>query len=106
MKLSEMRTHDEVSADRRGEDPAYADEADLMALAGELSVALVAYRTASELTQSQLATRLGWKQPMVARLEAGDHVPSLPTLERLARAGVVRVRLGQGEARVEPGIAV
>jgi transcriptional regulator with XRE-family HTH domain len=38
------------------------------------------------LTQSEVATRMGTTQPMVARLERGDSPPNLTTLERYARA--------------------
>lgn len=38
-----------------------------------------------QLSQTALARILGMHQPAVARLEAGDHEPSLATLSRLAR---------------------
>jgi ribosome-binding protein aMBF1 (putative translation factor) len=53
--------------------------------ARELGQRLVAYRQAHGLTQAALATRLGWAQPNVARLEAGQHTPNLATLDRIAR---------------------
>jgi transcriptional regulator with XRE-family HTH domain len=37
------------------------------------------------LTQEQLARRLALHQSQVARLEAGNHTPTLETLVRLAR---------------------
>ncbi|HKR99281.1 MAG TPA: helix-turn-helix transcriptional regulator [Candidatus Dormibacteraeota bacterium] len=46
---------------------------------------VITFRIQHHLTQAQLAERLGMKQPHVARLEAGGHEPSLPTLRRLAR---------------------
>ena len=47
------------------------------------------WREALGLSQQDLAHRLGWEQPHVARLEAGVHTPNLATLDRLAcRLGV------------------
>lgn len=46
---------------------------------------LIAYRAEHDLTQGQLAARIGVKQPTVARLESGEYPPSVPTLVRLAR---------------------
>jgi transcriptional regulator with XRE-family HTH domain len=43
-------------------------------------------RIALGLSQEELARRVGTTQPMIARLEAGGHPPSLRTLERLAEA--------------------
>ena len=51
----------------------------------DLGRQLVAYRQAHGLTQEALARRLGWAQPNVARLEAGQHTPNLATLDRIAR---------------------
>jgi len=43
-------------------------------------------RIAAGLTQCELANRTGSTQPAVAHLEAGRRTPTLPTLEKLARA--------------------
>ena len=43
------------------------------------------YRIDHGLSQTELARLLGMHQPAIARLEAGDHEPSLATLCRLAR---------------------
>jgi ribosome-binding protein aMBF1 (putative translation factor) len=51
----------------------------------ELGRCLVAYRQQHGLTQEGLATKLGLAQPNVARLEAGQHTPTIATLERIAR---------------------
>jgi ribosome-binding protein aMBF1 (putative translation factor) len=52
-------------------------------------------RAARGLTQAQLAERTGTTQSVIARLEAGERVPSLATLERVATAlnAVLEVRL-------------
>ncbi len=38
------------------------------------------------LTQSQLAKKIGTKQPSIARIENGDYVPTLTFLEKIAKA--------------------
>ncbi len=43
-------------------------------------------REASGLSQRQLAELVGIRQPNIARLEAGDVLPTLATLERVAEA--------------------
>ena len=52
-------------------------------------------RAARGPTQAQLAERMGTTQSVVARLEAGERVPILVTLERVATAleAVLEVRL-------------
>ncbi len=52
--------------------------------------ALLHARTEAGLTQAEVASRMGVKQPVVARIEASlgrkDHSPSLNTLRRYANA--------------------
>ncbi len=83
MKLSELRTHQEILAEDL-EDPAYRAEWERTRLAHEVAMKVIQYRIDHNLTQTELARRLGMRQPHVARLEAGDHEPSLTTLRRLA----------------------
>ena len=83
MKLSEMKAHDEVVREQTA-DPEFADEWDRTALARAVARRVVGYRTEQGLTQTALARLLGTQQPSVARLESGEHVPSLDTLWRLA----------------------
>jgi len=101
MKLSDMSTHTEATTARRRTDSTYADEVERLALAGAVSVAVVKYRAEKNLSQTKFAAAMGWKQPQVARLERGDVQPSLATLERLARAGVIRVYLDHRGTVVE-----
>ena len=46
---------------------------------------VIAYRVEHGLSQTELARRLGMRQPHIARLEAGDHEPSPRTVARLSR---------------------
>lgn len=48
-------------------------------------------REKSNLTQKELADRLGTGQPLIARLESGQVVPRLDFLSRVARALGARV---------------
>ncbi|MGO2745562.1 helix-turn-helix domain-containing protein [Microbacterium sp.] len=93
MNLSNLESHQSIQEDRRATDPEYTAEADRLALADAVSVAVVRYRTNHKLSQTEFAKKLGWKQPHVARLESGDVTPSLESLQRLARAGVIEVQV-------------
>ena len=55
------------------------------ALARAVANAVVAHRTAHGLSQAVLAAKLGMQRPAIARLELGEHNPSIDMLERLAR---------------------
>lgn len=100
LRLSDLKSHDEIQRTQRENDPEYAAEADRVALADAVSVAVVHYRTAHRLTQTEFAKKLGWKQPHVARLERGDITPSLESIQRLARAGVIEVHIQQTDTVV------
>src|SRR3954466_6244455 len=83
-KMSELRSaasvHDVVLGD-----PEVRAEYDRTALAQQVATRGIRYRVEHELSQSALARQLGMQQPAIARLEAGDHEPSLTMLARLAR---------------------
>jgi ribosome-binding protein aMBF1 (putative translation factor) len=84
MKLSEMKTNDELIAEQLRNDPAFRVEWERTALARAVAVAVVGYRAEHDLSQRELARRLGMKQPQVARLELGEVNPTIETLMRLA----------------------
>jgi ribosome-binding protein aMBF1 (putative translation factor) len=85
VKLSELRTTGEIH-DQDMADPEYRREYERTRLANDVAIKVIAYRAAHGLSQAQLARKVGMRQPHVARLEAGDHEPSLATLARLADA--------------------
>ncbi len=66
-------------------DPEFRHEWQRTAPARAVSERLLMYRIEHKLSQSALARRLGMQQPAIARLEAGDHTPSVETLARLAQ---------------------
>jgi DNA-binding XRE family transcriptional regulator len=65
-------------------DPEFRAEWERLAPARAVAISLVAYRADHGLTQTALGRLLDISQPAIARLEAGDHLPTLPTLLRLS----------------------
>ena len=55
------------------------------AFARQVALAVVRYRASHGLSQAALARLIGVSQPVVARLELGEHTPTWATLERLSR---------------------
>ena len=84
MKLGEMKTNDELITEQLRTDPEFRAEWERTALARAVAVAIVRYRADHDLSQRELAERLGMKQPQVARLELGDVNPSMDTLMRIS----------------------
>jgi transcriptional regulator with XRE-family HTH domain len=71
---------------RQLEDPDVRAEWDRTAPARAVALRLVSYRAEHGLTQTALGRILGMPQSAVARLEAGDRVPTFETLVRLSDA--------------------
>lgn len=84
VQLTDFVPFEEVLAKHLG-DPEFRAEWERTAVARAVAIRIVGYRADHELTQTALASKLGMKQPAIARLEAGDHNPSFETLARLAR---------------------
>lgn len=84
MKLHELATFESVR-DELLQDPALRAEWERTALARAVATWVLRYRAEHGLSQRRLAALLGWKQPAVARLELGEHEPSLATLRQLAQ---------------------
>ncbi len=84
VKLSEMKTNDELIAEQLRTDPEFRAEWERTALARAVAVTIVRYRAEHDLSQRELADRLGMKQPQVARLELGEVNPSVETLMRVS----------------------
>lgn len=58
-----------------------------------LAAALIDARASANLTQEELARRMGTTQPVIARMEGGKVMPSSRTLAKLARATGTRLRI-------------
>jgi predicted transcriptional regulator len=86
------KTADQVLADDV-KDPEVAAELARTAVANQLAILVVQYRVEHGMTQTALARQLGMRQPAIARLEAGDHEPSVAMLARLANKLDITLRL-------------
>lgn len=84
-KLPSLRSAEELRAEHL-KDPEFRQRWARTALARAIALRIVAYRVKHGLSQAQLAKKLGMKQPAVARLEAGEHNPSMETMYRLSQA--------------------
>jgi DNA-binding XRE family transcriptional regulator len=83
-RISDLKTHDTIVSDSLA-DPEYREEWERTQFAHEVAMRIIAYRAEHEISQTELARRVGMRQPHIARLEAGEHEPSLATLARLSR---------------------
>ncbi len=86
MEKTRPRSVEDVREEQLQDDPAFRAYWERTALARAVALAIIGYRVEHQLTQTQLAQLLGARQPQVARLEMGEHTPSLEMLRRLARA--------------------
>jgi transcriptional regulator with XRE-family HTH domain len=84
MKLSDLKTSKQVLATEL-HDPAFQREWDRTAVARAVALKVLTYRTDHGLSQRALAKKLHMTQPQLARLEAGEHNPTIDTLARLAQ---------------------
>src|SRR5439155_15391676 len=76
---------DDVIAERCANDAEFRDYWNRTALARAVAIAVIRYRSERELSQRALARHLGMPYSQVARLELGEHNPSIDTLQRLAK---------------------
>jgi DNA-binding XRE family transcriptional regulator len=88
-------SNDQVLADML-QDPAFRAQWERTALARAVAEAVIGYRAEHKLTQTGLARLLGWSQPVVARLEAAEHNPTMDTLVTLSRTLSLRVHVDVG----------
>lgn len=67
-------------------DPEFKAAYEGMAAEFELASAVIEARAVADLTQEQLADRMGAKQSLVARIESGSHNTTIKTLLLVAEA--------------------
>lgn len=67
-------------------DPEFRAEWERTAPARAVALQLLAYRAEHQLSQTQLARKLGVSQAYIAELELGEHNPRVDTLTRLSSA--------------------
>lgn len=80
-------------------DPEFRAEWERLAPARAVANRLTAYRADHGLTQTALGRLLGVSQPAIARLEAGEHLPSLQTLLKLAETLNLEIRVAMTPPR-------
>jgi ribosome-binding protein aMBF1 (putative translation factor) len=80
-------------ADNWRADPGFQRDYEALAEEFELAAAVIRARTEAGLTQAQLATRMGTRQSVIARMEGGKSQPSTTTLRKLAAATGTRLRI-------------
>jgi transcriptional regulator with XRE-family HTH domain len=85
MAQTRIRSTAEIREEQLRQAPEFRAYWERTALARAVALAVIGYRIKHHLTQTQLAEELGARQPQVARLEMGEHTPSLEMLHRLAR---------------------
>jgi ribosome-binding protein aMBF1 (putative translation factor) len=83
-------------------DPEYVAAYDALEEEFALASALIGARARADLTQEELARRMGTTQAAIARLESGRIHPTTCTLERYAKATGTRLRIS---FRPDPGAA-
>jgi len=58
-----------------------------------LAIRLVGYRMDHGITQTELARRIGIRQPALSRLEDGEHMPTINTLMKISEALDIEILL-------------
>lgn len=75
------------------QNPEFRDYWERTALARAVAHQVIRYRIEHGLSQSALARLLGVSQPVVARLEMGEHEPKISTLRKLSQRLGLRFKL-------------
>jgi transcriptional regulator with XRE-family HTH domain len=75
-----LKSFEQLLAEEQVRDPEFRVEWQRLAPARAFSIALLRYRTEKGLTQRGLAQELGVSQPRVAKLESGEHNPSIDSI--------------------------
>jgi transcriptional regulator with XRE-family HTH domain len=82
MKIDELIPFEQL-LERHLRDPEFRAQWERLAPARAVANRLILYRADHGLTQTALAQLLGMSQSTIARLEIGEHIPTLPTLLKL-----------------------
>ncbi|MGH2915887.1 MAG: helix-turn-helix domain-containing protein [Solirubrobacteraceae bacterium] len=84
MKLSELKTSEELLEEQLQSNSEFRAEWERTALARFIAIEVLRHRTDRGWSQRKLGEVLGMTQPQVARLEAGERTPNFDTLVRVA----------------------
>jgi transcriptional regulator with XRE-family HTH domain len=74
-------------------DPAFRQAWEESELSYQIARALIKLRLDLNLTQQELARKAGVPQSVIARLESGKHLPSLRSLEKIAKKLGLQIKL-------------
>jgi DNA-binding XRE family transcriptional regulator len=85
-KLATLKT-------RLMKNPKFRREYEKAAAGFSIVEALIKARTVAKLSQAEVAKRIGTTQSAIARLEAGNTEPTIPTLRRYAEATGKKLRI-------------
>lgn len=88
------------------EDPEIREDWEKSAFARAIAHQVIRYRIEHDLSQRELAKRLGVSQGLVGRLELGEHEPRLSTLQMLSRALGLRFSIDIHPEGTEPAANV
>lgn len=83
-------------------EPGFRDGYDGLADEFALASMLIEARVKAELSQAELAERMGTSQSTIARLESGTAKPSLSTLRRFAKATGMTLKISLEPAGKPP----
>jgi DNA-binding XRE family transcriptional regulator len=97
-----MKAHESLLTGETQRDASFGAEWDALELARVVAAEVIRYRARHRLTQRALAERLGVKQPQIARLESGEHVPQFRTLMMLSHRLEVEFMIDIAPARRTP----
>jgi DNA-binding XRE family transcriptional regulator len=89
-----VKAHRQYIDEQIKRDPRFAKDLEEAKIQVRIAVMIARLREERGLSQRDLAKIVGIKQPQIARLEKGDHLPTLETLLRLADALSARVIIG------------
>ena len=81
-----LQTHDERLAELLATDADFRKHWDAEVLARTFGLAVLKCRTEHDLTQAALGNLVGVPQSQIARIEDGEHTPSLPTMVKVCDA--------------------
>src|SRR2546427_9769368 len=108
MKKTASPIGSSLSAARRkrsAESAKYSRERERLEPSEKLARAVVQLRMRQNLTQEQLAGRIGTTASAISRLESGQHKPSMETLRKLAHASGGNLLVGFEVPRAQPTLA-
>lgn len=97
------KPHRQYVAEQIERDPAFAAAYEEAGLEARLALALADLRERRGMSQRELASMTGMKQPMIARLERGGQIPTVTTLLKLLHALNATAELGaDGQISLQP----